>query len=162
MTKVRAEDKNLTLFRSDEVCVFYEIRFLNFARWFPRSGSRKDNGVFATFFPACKVSEPLMDTSATFSETLSARWASSPLGQGQRKKKRKKERRKREKTRDSFVKPETGHHFLPFSFTFDRARPRNKLRINCITRSFDGWSIIENLLSVTLLKMLAWWIFRTF
>lgn len=73
VTKVRGEDKNLTLFRSDEVCVFYEIRFLNFARWFPRSGSRKDNGAFATFFPACKVSEPLMDTSATFSETLSAR-----------------------------------------------------------------------------------------
>ena len=96
MTKVRAEDKNLTLFRSDEVCVFYEIRFLNFARWFPRSGSRKDNGAFATFFPACKVSEPLMDTSATFSETLSARWASSPLGQGQRK---KKEKRKEEKGR---------------------------------------------------------------
>lgn len=46
----RVIPKNLTPFRPERPCIFYEIRFLNFARWFPRSGSHKDNG-HTTFLP---------------------------------------------------------------------------------------------------------------
>lgn len=138
VTKVRVEDKNLDA--GDEVCVFYEIRFLNFARWFPRSGSRKDNnGAFATFFPRAKFPSHWWTlVPCTFSETLSVgRVNRAPLAPFAKRDEKKEEEKGRRET-SSFVKPETGHHFSPFSSIFDE---------KLVQKRGSGWlkTIVESI-----------------
>lgn len=157
VTKVRVEDKNLDA--GDEVCVFYEIRFLNFARWFPRSGSRKDNnGAFATFFPRAKFPSHWWTlVPCTFSETLSVgRVNRAPLAPFAKRDEKKEEEKGRRET-SSFVKPETRAtiflHFPRFSTKSWRTGPKkgigmieNNCRVDYIR--VISMDVDENLSSV--------------